>query len=247
MKIYATPWSNRVSSNLVPTANLVKKIGLAISVGTLVACGTEPQDSFEVATNSPARNEVGRQADATIAQHRDMPESDVEGLKGGTQAEGGKSQDSSNGRNNDGAVANRTDDESGSVLVEDDDGMVSKDSGDDAGNPPSSQPSLDPAAAGDPNVVVFRIAPGTGQGEWNQAGEVLTLQVGQTLRLVNDDTIVHRLHTGGAPCPHGTNFGPGETYDCVITRTLDPTRQANLYDHNAGQSATFYIEAKVPE
>jgi hypothetical protein len=117
--------------------------------------------------------------------------------------------------------------------------------------PPASLPAPTPAPAPapntppqDPNVVVFRIKAGTGNQPWNTADTMVTVKVGQTLRIVNDDTVTHRLHTGGAPCPHGTNFGPGASYDCVATRALDPAATpGRTYDHIVGDTALFFVKA----
>jgi hypothetical protein len=74
--------------------------------------------------------------------------------------------------------------------------------------PATPAPAPTPAPTKDPNVVEFHIKPGTGAKGYNTAATAVTVKVGQTLRLFNDDTVVHRLHTSGAPCPHQpTNTG----------------------------------------
>lgn len=93
-------------------------------------------------------------------------------------------------------------------------------------------------SSGDERVVEFRIKPGTGSGAWNTQDAPVNLKVGQVLRIINDDTIRHRLHTDGAPCPHGNNIAPGQSEDCVISR---PFNGGNLYDHN--NLGKFYIRA----
>ena len=96
----------------------------------------------------------------------------------------------------------------------------------------------------DPNIVEFHIKAGTGKSPWNTAAETVIVKVGQTLRLINDDSVTHRLHTGGSPCPHGDNFAPGKTYDCVVTKTIDPAKTPGAtYDHIAGPKATFFLKA----
>jgi hypothetical protein len=120
-----------------------------------------------------------------------------------------------------------------------------------AGNPaPQTSPTplpklpveMDPAAEGDPNIVVFRIKAGTGTSPWNSKSEMLSLRRGQTLRLVNDDSVNHRLHTNGAPCQHGTNFAPGGQFDCELDANFDPGTKSPLYDHIAGVRAEFWIK-----
>jgi hypothetical protein len=101
----------------------------------------------------------------------------------------------------------------------------------------------DDSSTNNDNVVEFHIPAGTGGNPWNTFDNPVVVKVGQTLRLINDDSIVHLLHTDGAPCPHGSReFGPGETYDCVIGKV----HQANaddLYDHDQGPDAQFYVQA----
>jgi hypothetical protein len=107
----------------------------------------------------------------------------------------------------------------------------------------ASTPPAPPAPPKDPNIVEFRIKAGTGTQPWNTANEMVVAKVGQTIRITNDDTVTHRLHTNGAPCPHGSNFGPGESMDCVVTRAFDGAARGPLYDHIVGESAAFYVTA----
>lgn len=92
-------------------------------------------------------------------------------------------------------------------------------------------------------IIVFEIAEGTGKNAWNTKETMITLKVGDTLRIVNKDTIDHRLHTNGTPCAHGPNQKPGASFDCVISKTHDPDTQGALYDHHVGQTASFWIKA----
>jgi len=93
------------------------------------------------------------------------------------------------------------------------------------------------------DVVEFHIPAGTGSKPWNTPDKPVEVKVGQTLRIFNDDSVVHFLHTDGKPCPHGTNpFGPGDHYDCVISLPYDESDQS-VYDHNYGPDAQFYIQA----
>jgi hypothetical protein len=107
----------------------------------------------------------------------------------------------------------------------------------------STTPPAPPAPPKDPNIVEFRIRAGTGTQPWNTQNEMVVAKVGQTIRIINDDTVTHRLHTNGAPCPHGSNFGPGESMDCVVTRAFDGAARGPLYDHIVGESAAFYVTA----
>lgn len=98
----------------------------------------------------------------------------------------------------------------------------------------------------EPTVVEFRILAGTGTGAWNKQEEMVMLEMGDTLRIFNDDTIHHRLHTNGKPCGHGDEILPGASSDCVVTRLYDPGTDGVLYDHYVGPSAQFWIKA-VPQ
>ena len=53
----------------------------------------------------------------------------------------------------------------------------------------------------EPGVVVFRIKDGTGRGDWNSEANAIRLKVGETVRVINEDSVTHQLHTNGAPCP----------------------------------------------
>jgi plastocyanin len=93
------------------------------------------------------------------------------------------------------------------------------------------------------DVVEFHIKAGTGSGPWNKFNDPIQVKVGQTLRFINDDSISHYLHTNGSPCPHGTRrFAPGESYDCVISKTHRAADE-DLYDHDQGPDAQVYVQA----
>ena len=91
------------------------------------------------------------------------------------------------------------------------------------------------------NIVEFRIRAGTGKGAWDTSATAPVAFVGQTLRVYNDDNVVHRMHTPGTPCPHeGMDTAPNASADCVLSSAHSPTA-VDLYDHNNGTSATFYL------
>jgi predicted CopG family antitoxin len=50
---------------------------------------------------------------------------------------------------------------------------------------------------GGPRMVEFHIPAGTGTNPWNTRDQTVNASVGDTLRIVNDDSIPHRLHTNG--------------------------------------------------
>jgi hypothetical protein len=101
----------------------------------------------------------------------------------------------------------------------------------------------------DPNVVVFRIPAGTGNAAWNAKGAMVDVKVGQTLRIFNDDTVAHRMHTGGAPCGHQPEMTPpGGAFDCIVSRPVDPSGadQPPTYDHGFGRNAMFWVRSSMP-
>ena len=84
---------------------------------------------------------------------------------------------------------------------------------------------------------------GTGENAWNTPATAVHIKIGQILRIFNDDSVAHYLHTPGNPCPHGSRpFGPGQSYDCAIQSEADSV-QTFLYDHDYGTDARFYVEA----
>lgn len=95
----------------------------------------------------------------------------------------------------------------------------------------------------DAEIVEFHIAPGTGKNPWNTPDTMVRVKVGQTLRIINEDNMVHMLHTNGKPCPHQPKDSKtGDYYDCFIKTPVTPEKDI-LYDHNVGSKARFYLEA----
>jgi hypothetical protein len=94
-------------------------------------------------------------------------------------------------------------------------------------------------------TVEFHIPRGTGTKSWNTQSTTLVVKKGQTLLIVNDDTIEHRLHTNGAPCPHGEEMKPGASDTCDIDLKFDPELQGPLYDH-LHPEAKFWLKAIDP-
>lgn len=92
------------------------------------------------------------------------------------------------------------------------------------------------------NLVEFHIPNGTNQGAWNSEETMVTVSMGDTLRIINDDSVNHQLHTSGSPCSHGSLMKPGGYYDCKIQSTYSIDEDGALYDHLAGPNAAFYIE-----
>lgn len=101
-------------------------------------------------------------------------------------------------------------------------------------------------------IVEFRIPANAGRTSWNSVATEVTVSIGQTLRIFNDDAAPHRLHTNGKPCPHAeVDMAPnGEGhYDCVISVAYSRAADGPLYDHNIGTAAKFYLRvlpARIP-
>lgn len=106
--------------------------------------------------------------------------------------------------------------------------------------------SDDACGASTADRVVFRIPANTGTSPWNSSAAPVLTFVGQTLRICNNDSRGHRLHTNGNPCPHQPNtMASGAFYDCAITNTNGVNATTGIvggtYDHDIGTNAAFYI------
>lgn len=94
----------------------------------------------------------------------------------------------------------------------------------------------------EPGVVEFRIRAGTGDQPWNTRETMIVATVGDTLRVFNDDSVAHRLHTSGSPFPHpALDIQPGQSADFLLSVPHDPDVQGSLYDHARGMGARFWI------
>jgi hypothetical protein len=83
------------------------------------------------------------------------------------------------------------------------------------------------------NEYDFPIAAGTGTGaHWgSMSGGLMRLRAGTTLKIQNNDTIGHRVHSGGGVFPHqDTTMGPGASYTVVVQEGSD-----TFYCHDHGQ------------
>lgn len=119
---------------------------------------------------------------------------------------------------------------------------------------PSVAPTGAPPSSEIPKIVEFHIPAGAGAGPWNTKASPLEIRLPAdvvknpvTLRIINDDSTAHVLHTNGAPCPHQNIGAPtrtGGVHECVIKAPFDSTAGGVLYDHNKGQGAWFYVRAK---
>ncbi|MGI9616137.1 MAG: CAP domain-containing protein [Acidimicrobiales bacterium] len=105
-----------------------------------------------------------------------------------------------------------------------------------------------PATGAPAGVVEFRIPAGTGVGPWNSYDTRVRVSVGQILRIYNDDSVSHTVHSTGVPFEHGRSIRPGEFADHPILQPLSPNRSAPAnYEHAVGASAAFWVEAGALE
>lgn len=107
---------------------------------------------------------------------------------------------------------------------------------------PSPSPSGDSGPVVDPNLVVYEIQPGTASQAWGTASNPITAKVGQTLRVVNKDSVVHRIHTGGKPFNHTNNIAAGASADfklvqAITTKAVGP----ETYEHNYGTNSPIFF------
>lgn len=104
----------------------------------------------------------------------------------------------------------------------------------------SSQHALNPVTpdyclplVGANPAAVFRIPLGTAANAWNTAQAPISVAVGQTLRICNDDNTPHRFATNGLPCAQQlTAMNQGMFFDCLVTST----NTAGIRDGQTGAS-----------
>ncbi len=94
------------------------------------------------------------------------------------------------------------------------------------------------------HVIVFTIPPGTGtDGQFNTSDNPVVGQVGDVLRLVNGDSIPHRLHTDGSPFGHpAADLGPGQAEEYLLLSEFS----GSLYCHDHSVDQKFWITVTMP-
>ena len=107
---------------------------------------------------------------------------------------------------------------------------------------PGTPPPPPPPPPG-PTIVEFHIPAGTGSNPWNTLAAPVEAHVGDTLRIVNDDSVAHLVHASGRPFPHqsvaGPGITPGQFVDFPILTTYDPLIDLPVTDHLHG--GRFFI------
>jgi hypothetical protein len=87
-------------------------------------------------------------------------------------------------------------------------------------------------------LVVFTIKAGTGAGDWNTEDTKVVADVGDTLRVVNKDSMTHGPQTEGDPFPDPTsNIPPLSKADYVLESAFDGTLHCAVH----GPSSQFWI------
>jgi hypothetical protein len=86
--------------------------------------------------------------------------------------------------------------------------------------------------------VNFTIPAGTGNQPWNTVDNPIRAKVGQRIVIANADSVPHRMHTDGSPCPHGANILPNQVGYCTVNSVFS----GNAYDHNTGTNSRIYIQ-----
>lgn len=92
-------------------------------------------------------------------------------------------------------------------------------------------------------MQIFEIKAGTGNQPWNTQEEMVQVQVGDVLRIVNMDNVTHALHTYGKPCGHSPDIRPGASWDCQIRYPYNIEEEGPLHDHYFGDDAMFWLNA----
>jgi hypothetical protein len=114
--------------------------------------------------------------------------------------------------------------------------------------PPASPGS---GTASGPQTIVFMIPAGTGQsGAWNTAaaGSIVTANQGDTLTIMNNDTVAHETHTSNSqPYAHpSSSIAPGKSASFVLVNPHDDVNDPPVYDHIFGNpSARFHIQVNA--
>ncbi|MDZ4660489.1 MAG: hypothetical protein SGJ18_02600 [Pseudomonadota bacterium] len=99
------------------------------------------------------------------------------------------------------------------------------------------------ASANQELIFEFHIKAGTQSGPWNAPEDMIEAKIGDVVRIFNDDSIDHQLHTGGAPCAHSPVIAPGRSWDCEISNEYNAKSSGALYDHSYGPDAAFWLSA----
>jgi hypothetical protein len=96
-----------------------------------------------------------------------------------------------------------------------------------------------------PAVVEFQISPGTAGSPWNSRETAVAATVGDTLRIVNDDSVAHRPHTNGAPFAHpAVDIASLQTAEFLLEKPYDLAAAGPLSDHLFGPAAQFFINVQ---
>lgn len=97
-------------------------------------------------------------------------------------------------------------------------------------------------------LVVFEIPAGTMSGDWNTSEDRVVAEVGDTLRLVNGDSVHHQPHTGGTPFPNpSVPVAPGSSADYELVDPFSSDGEDGpLYCAIHGPTSQFWIDVVEP-
>jgi hypothetical protein len=98
------------------------------------------------------------------------------------------------------------------------------------------------AASALAQTYTFTIPAGTGAKAWNTKDQMITLKKGDSLTLVNNDSELHAIHTGGRPFKHYPPIEPGKSFTEEITGTWNPDVDGPLYDHYNQDTGFFWLK-----
>lgn len=90
-------------------------------------------------------------------------------------------------------------------------------------------------------TVEFLIKVGTQNSDWNTKEAIVNVQVGDTLKIVNQDSISHALHTDDAPFKHTKAIKPNSSVNIKVLAPYSSEKSGPLRDHES--EASFWINS----
>lgn len=91
-------------------------------------------------------------------------------------------------------------------------------------------------------TVEFHIKAATQSGDWNNKEDIVNVKVGDTLKIVNHDSISHALHTeDDAPFKHTKAIKPNKSLNITVLAPYSAEKSGPLHDHES--EANFWINS----
>lgn len=92
------------------------------------------------------------------------------------------------------------------------------------------------------NLVTYTIVNGHGSAPWGSLSNPIRGVVGQVLRIINNDSSNHQIHTAGNPFNHTEGIGSNTMMDFTLLRPITTTSiTPSTYEHNFGPSSPIYF------